>query len=110
VVLDTVVSPALYKNVSFLITIFVMTPQWATIKKCDFLCVLKDFSFENQGEVDSSPTDLSITFSIVGENPDGAQKEIESKKLEYKVDKDTNKPSWSDGVLNNLGNVAGSLF
>jgi hypothetical protein len=31
--------------------------------------VLKDFSEEYNGEVDSSGTDLSVTFSIVGENP-----------------------------------------
>ena len=69
VYLEGKIHPGLYKNLSFLITIFILTPQYGTIKKCNLLCVLKDYTIENQGEADASPTELSVTFSIVGENP-----------------------------------------
>ena len=69
VFLEGKVHPGLYKNLSFLITIYILTPQYGTIKKCNLLCVIKDYTIENQGEIDSSPTELNVTFSIVGENP-----------------------------------------
>ena len=69
VYLEGKIHPGLYKNLSFLVSIYVLTPQYATVKKCNLLCVLKDFNLEHQGEIDSSPTELSVTFSIVGENP-----------------------------------------
>ena len=71
VYLEEKIHPGLYKNLSFLVTIFILTPQFGTIKKCNLLCVIKDYTIENQGETDSSPTELNITFSIVGENPLG---------------------------------------
>ena len=46
-----------------------MTPQLSTINKYDLLLVLKDFSEERSGEIDSSGSDLNLSFSIVGENP-----------------------------------------
>ena len=69
VYLEGKIHPGLYKNLSFLVTIYILTPQYGTIKKCNLLCVLKDYTIENQGEIDSSPTELNVTFSIVGENP-----------------------------------------
>ena len=60
---------SLYKNIAFNIRVYMLNPQFNTIKKYDLLCVLKDFSEEYVGEVDSAGTDLNVTFSIVGENP-----------------------------------------
>jgi len=39
------------------------------LKKYRLLCVLKDFSEDYVGEIDAGGTDLTVTFSIVGENP-----------------------------------------
>lgn len=48
-----------------------MTPQYSTIKSFDLLCVLKDFSENYVGDVDTAGSpDLSLSFSVVGENPD----------------------------------------
>ena len=68
---------AMYKNVAFQIDILVLNPQLNTLKKYSLLCVLKDFSEEYVGEVESGGTDLTVTFSIVGENP----KQNDAKKL-----------------------------
>ena len=59
---------AYYKNITFRIRLYFMTPQYSTIKKFDLLCVMKDFSEEYYGEVEGGGQDLNISFSIVGEN------------------------------------------
>jgi hypothetical protein len=41
---------------------------------------LKDFSEEYVGEIDSSGTDLNVTFSIVGENPSDVKENPRAKK------------------------------
>ena len=56
-----------YKNVTFRIRIYIMTPQYSTINKYDLLATLKEVSIERSGEIDPSSQDLEITFSIVGE-------------------------------------------
>lgn len=62
---------ALYKNITFRIRIFIMTPQYSTIKSFDLLCVLKDWTENYVGDVDSAGSgDISLSFSVVGENPD----------------------------------------
>ena len=104
VYLDNKIHPGLYKNLSFIITIFILTPQFGTIKKCNLLCVIKDYTIENQGETDSSPTELNVTFSIVGENPkDGVSiKEFKS----YTPPTKTGQTDRSGtGILDNLGSV-----
>ena len=53
-----------------------MTPQYSTIRRFDLLCVLKDFAEEFSGEIDSGGADLNVTFSIVGENPEGANQDM----------------------------------
>ena len=53
-----------------------MTPQYSTIKKFDLLCIMKDFSEEYSGEIEGGGTDLSISFSIVGENPDNSDPQL----------------------------------
>ena len=58
---------ALYKNIAFSIKIYILTPQFSTIKKYNLLCVLKDFAEEYSGDVDGGGIDLSVSFSIVGE-------------------------------------------
>lgn len=65
----TSICAAFYKNVTFNIKVYCMNPQYSTIKKFDLLCVMKDFMEEYSGEVDSGAADLTISFSIVGENP-----------------------------------------
>ena len=61
---------AYYKNITFRIRLYFMTPQYSTIKKFDLLGVMKDFSEEYYGDIDAGSQDLNISFSIVGENPD----------------------------------------
>ena len=46
-----------------------MTPQYATIRKFNLLCVLKDFEETYSGDIDAGGYDLNLSFSIVGENP-----------------------------------------
>ena len=104
VYLEGKIHPGLYKNLSFLITIFILTPQYGTIKKCNLLCVLKDYTIENQGETDASPTELSVTFSIVGENPeDGINLQQES--VYTPAIKTGKKDRTGEGILDNLGSV-----
>ena len=69
--LEGVINPAPYKNVTFRCKIYSMTPQFSTIQKYDLLVILKGFQEEFQGEIDSGPAELSLSFSIVGENPIG---------------------------------------
>ena len=66
-----IIRPAPYKNLTFRCKIFSMNPQYQTLNISDLLVVLKDFTEEWQGEVDSSPTELALMFSVVGENPTG---------------------------------------
>ena len=60
---------SMYKNITFRCCIYVMTPQLSTIKKYDLLVLMRDFSEESSGDIDSGGMDLTVTFSIVGENP-----------------------------------------
>ena len=104
VYLEEKIHPGLYKNLSFLVTIFILTPQFGTIKKCNLLCVIKDYTIENQGETDSSPTELNVTFSIVGENPLGnlnqeIKKDYKPKERKYAFERS------GTGILDNLGSV-----
>ena len=77
---------SMYKNITFRCIIYVMTPQKSTIRKFDLLLVLKDFTEEYSGDIDSGGTDLTVTFSIVGENP----KDKPSKVVELTLTPDDN--------------------
>ena len=109
VYLEGKIHPGLYKNLSFIITIFILTPQLGTIKKCNLLCVIKDYTIENQGETDSSPTELNVTFSIVGENPQDVEDNalgiynytpaVDSTKRKYTFERSGTE------ILDNLGSV-----
>ena len=56
-----------YKNVTFRVRIYIMTPQYSTINKYDLLATLKEVSIERAGEIDPGSQDLELSFSIVGE-------------------------------------------
>ena len=71
----SIITVAFYKNITFRIRIYIMTPQYSTIRRFDLLCVLKDFAEEYSGDIDSGGIDLNVTFSIVGENPNGADQD-----------------------------------
>jgi len=58
-----------YKNITFRCIIYSLTPQKSTVSKYDLLVVLKDFVEERSGDVDGDSGDLTVSFSIVGENP-----------------------------------------
>ena len=74
---------AFYKNITFRIRIYVMTPQFSTIRKFDLLCVLKDFMEEYEGDIDAPGPDLNLVFSVVGENPDNDIEKIRQEKLDW---------------------------
>lgn len=98
---------AFYKNITFLISVYVMTPQYFTARAFYLLCVLKDFSEDYTGEVDSGGADLNVSFSIVGELE---EKPIISK-YNLPIDKFTPfRPSMigddSLSMANSLGNLA----
>lgn len=99
-----------YKNVTFVCGVYVMTPQYATIRKFELLVVLKDIGEEFVGDIDSGGTDLNVSFSIVGENPAGADEEkikklfdsnnntnvmLDSTKSDHQKALDKNMPSHS---------------
>jgi hypothetical protein len=67
-----------YKNITFRCTIYSLTPQFSTVSKYDLLVVLKDFVEERSGEIDGDPGDLTVAFSIVGENPSSERKNAKS--------------------------------
>ena len=94
-----------YKNVTFRIRIYIMTPQYSTINKYDLLATLKEVSIERVGEIDPGSQDLELSFSIVGEtdtdnliypafpkyvdktNRDLYNEDLEKQKVEYEEKK-----------------------
>ena len=109
--LDTkyvVIAP--WKNVTFRATIYCMTPQYSTINKYDLLLILKDFVEERSGETDATGSDLTVTFSIVGENPSLSRTQGETAKriktnLTQKNDSDIR--SANSGLINAVGSALG---
>ena len=94
---------AMYKNISFRCKIFVMTPQFSTIHKYDLLLVMKDFTEEHSGEIDGGASDLTVSFSVVGElNGESA------KKNEIKINYLTT-PDKEEKSSNSIGNLVGSI-
>ena len=92
-----------YKNVTFRIKIYILNPQLNLINRFDLLCVLKDYSEEYVGEIDSGGTDLNVTFSIVGENP------TEEKKGEIKVPNEVIKKLAHIAALEAQKRVTGAI-
>lgn len=117
-----VVCPGMYKNLAFRCLIYVMTPQMSTIQKFDLLLVLKDYSIEYMGEPDSSSPDLTLSFSVVGENPDYnlnintgtfTPKETKSKeelKAERKAQRKENRKKNAVSTLKNAVNSSINLL
>ena len=95
---------AMYKNITFRCRVYVMTPQYSTIHKYDLLLVMKDFSEEHTGSVDGGSSDLTISFSIVGENPSGGL-EIDNRLYGMGTAND----SKGNSLLDKIGNAAGSI-
>ena len=94
---------AMYKNISFRCKIFVMTPQFSTIHRYDLLLVMKDFTEEHSGEIDGGASDLTVSFSVVGElNGESA------KKNEIKINYLTT-PDKEEKSSNSTGNLVGSI-
>jgi hypothetical protein len=84
-----------YKNITFRCTIYSLTPQLSTVSKYDLLVVIKDFVEERSGEIDGDPGDLTVAFSIVGENPSADRKkpqigDVEAMKKRQNKDKARN--------------------
>ena len=80
------ICPGMYKNLSFRCLIYVMNPQMSTIQKFDLLLVMKDYAIEYTGDTDANSPDLTVSFSVVGENPGDAIPTFERKP--YDVPKD----------------------
>lgn len=102
---------AMYKNLAFRCRVYVMTPQYSTIRKFDLLLLLKEFSVDYVGDIDSGASDLSLTFSVVGENPILNSIEKDTTFLD-RVDPVTkNKNSFEPGIVINTGiNLGMSLI
>lgn len=60
---------ALYKNITWRCQIYILSPQYSTLRKFDLLVVLKDYTESYAGEIDSPGGDIQLRFSVVGENP-----------------------------------------
>ena len=94
---------AMYKNITFRCQLYIMTPQFSTIHKYDLLLVMKDFSEEHTGSIDGGASDLTVSFSIVGEKPSGdATNHLGNDRAYGSLSEST-----SSGSL--LGNVVGSI-
>jgi hypothetical protein len=102
------IAPAMYKNITFRCLIYVMTPQFSTIKKFDLLVLLKDFAEEWQGESDASSPDLSLSFSVVGENPSD-EVVVEKAETELKKREDTQSKDYTSILSSGLGKVVSVL-
>ena len=99
-----------YKNITFRCTIYSMTPQLSTISKYDLLVLLKDFTEERSGEIDGGASDLSVSFSIVGENPSAAKRKVPgSAEVEPKKNKDVKRSGTASIVANGVKSVIGVL-
>ena len=97
---------ALYKNIAFRCRIYIMTPQYSTIRKYDLLLVMKDFTEEYNGDVDASPTDLTVAFSIVGENPPEANNSSSAEAFSKFASKKDNSVLLKNKQKNNITSKA----
>ena len=93
---------AMYKNITFRCQIFIMTPQFSTIHKYDLLLVMKDFAEEHSGSIDGGAGDLSISFSIVGENPENTSILTNSSKYKTNIMLDEKNSSSSSNIVGSI--------
>jgi hypothetical protein len=95
---------AMYKNICFRCRIYVMTPQYSTIQKFDLLLVMKDFSEEYTGDIGDGAGDLTVSFSIVGENPNEG-KIPEVKIIQHKAPDNSSKTDYGSIVESGVNSV-----
>ena len=95
---------AMYKNICFRCRIYVMTPQYSTIQKFDLLLVMKDFSEEYTGDIGDGSGDLTVSFSIVGENPNEG-KIPEVKVIQHKAPDNSSKTDYGSIVESGVNSV-----
>ena len=103
---------AMYKNITFRCQIFIMTPQYSTIHKYDLLLVMKDFSEEHSGSIDGGASDLTVSFSIVGENPkiyDGDERILQEYKGEESYRNSFSNNEEDPSLIDKVKNAAGSI-
>lgn len=98
----------MYKNLCFNVCIYILTPQYSTIKKYNLLCVMKDYSIEYVGEIDSGPADVTVSFSIVGETtPElerDAERELEFLRNQFELQNLLNLEKTFETALDNMHN------
>lgn len=93
---DSSQNPAMYKNITFVCSIYIMKSDLATVKKFPLLVVLRDFQEEFVGDIEAGPTELALHFSIVGELTAD-----ESNRL-YKTDMSERKDIITNNVIRSL--------
>ena len=99
-----------YKNITFRCTIYSMTPQFSTVSKYDLLLVMKDFVEERSGEIDGDPGDLTVMFSIVGENPSSERSlSVDNTNWKTKKTKDTKRSDAASIIASGVNSVIGVL-
>jgi hypothetical protein len=81
-----------------------MTPQYSTIQKFDLLLVMKDFSEEYTGDIGDGAGDLTVSFSIVGENPNEG-KIPEVKVIQHKAPDNSSKTDYGSIVESGVNSV-----
>ena len=97
---------AMYKNITFRCRIYIMTPQYSTIHDYDLLLVMKDFSEEHSGSIDGGASDLTVSFSIVGEKPNIKD---DSMMYKYSLIQAVEGGKEENSLLNKVKNAAGSI-
>ena len=108
---------AMYKNICFRCRIYVMTPQYSTIiivSRCIMNLVrfenfskifaVEDFSEEYTGDIGDGAGDLTVSFSIVGENPN--EGEIPKVKvIQHKAPDNSSKTDYGSIVESGVNSV-----
>lgn len=102
-------TPGNYKNLTFRCIIYSMNPQYCTVRKLDLLCVLKDFADSWQGESDAAGTELSLSFSIVGElsHPNSTDNGARPPAFEFRDKSLYVSPQKKEGGKINYGSIIG---
>lgn len=75
---------AMYKNITFKCTIYVMKGDYATVEKFILLLVMRDHQIEYSGDSDANGNELSVNFTIVGEIFDESGYDYDRKESEYR--------------------------
>jgi hypothetical protein len=75
---------AMYKNITFKCTIYVMKGDYATVEKFILLLVMRDHQIEYSGDSDANGNELSVNFTIVGELFDESGYDYDRKEYEYR--------------------------